>query len=385
VTVTVYLGRGDLSRILSPLRCPGHALSAIARQGRPCDSATRLTAGTLPSASTLLSVVSRSGLRREAVGNQVAAGISALEGARKASADRRWLDAYEALSQVDAQSALAAADLELLATAAFLCGHGEECRQARLRAYQIYVNKSDFRRAARCAARIGFDQIGAGEIAQAVGCLPASMSTCSAWVAQGSALLEHEGDCAERGFLLVPVAYEQLVMDGNPEGAAKTAAQAAEIGRQFGDDDLRAFALSIQGRSILRSGRVLEGMAVLDESVTVVITGDVSPPIAGIVLTSAIDVSEEAFDLGRFEEWTGALTRWCEAQKGMVAFRCRSLAHRARLSQLHGRWGEALEQATEASEGHIADVDPPAAASRGIPSGRSSAASWGAVSGRSCV
>ena len=162
------------------------------------------------------------------MGNQVAAGISAFEDAREAAADRRWLAAYEALSQIDAQSALTAADLELLATAAFLCGHAEDCRQARLRAYQIYVNKGDFRRAARCAATIGFDQLGIGEIAQAVGCLPASMSSCSAWVAQGSALLAHEEDCAEHGLLLVPVAYEQLVMEGNPEGAASTAAQAVE-------------------------------------------------------------------------------------------------------------------------------------------------------------
>lgn len=307
-------------------------------------------------------VVTDSGPRRQAVGTHLAAGISQLESARKAFADRRWLHAYEALSHIDAQSALSAADLELLATAAFLCGHSEECRQARLRAYQIYVNTGDFRRAARCAATIGFDQIGIGEIAQAVGCLPASMSSCSAWAAQGSALLEHEGDCAERGFLLVPVAYEQLVMERNHAGAASTAAQAAEIGRRFGDLDLLAFALSIQGRSILRSGRLLEGMLVLDESVTVVETGDVSALFAGIVLSAAIDASEEAFDSGRFDEWTRALTKWCEAQEGMVAFRCRSLAHQARLSQLHGRWGDALEHATQASGGSIADADAAAAA-----------------------
>ncbi len=146
-------------------------------------------------------------MRREAVGSHVAAAISALEAARKASVEHRWLDAYQALSQIDGQSALTAADLELLATAAFLCGHAEDCRQAWLRAYQIYVNKGEFRRAGRCAATIGFDQIGIGEIAQAVGCLPASMSTCSAWVAQGSALLAVEEDCVEHGFLLVPVAY----------------------------------------------------------------------------------------------------------------------------------------------------------------------------------
>jgi len=106
----------------------------------------------------------------------------------------------------------------------------EECRQAWLPAYQIMSTRGEFRRAARCAARIGFNQLGTGEIAQAVGCLPASMSSCSAWVTQGSALLEHEEDCAEHGFLLVPVAYEQLVMEGNPDGAASTAAQRPKSG-----------------------------------------------------------------------------------------------------------------------------------------------------------
>ncbi len=151
-------------------------------------------------------------------------------------------------------------------------------------------------------------------------------------------------------------------MKGDPDGAASTAAQAAEIGRRFGDLDLRTLALSIQGRAVLRSGRVDEGMAVLDDAVTLVATGGVSAPFGGIVLSSAIDASEEAFDLGQFDVWTRALTRWCEAQQGMVAFRCRSLAHQARRSQLHGRWGEALEQATQASEGHIAAADPSAAA-----------------------
>ena len=315
-----------------------------------------------PSASTLLFVTSSSGLHREAAGNQLAAGIGALEGARKASADRRWPDAFEALSQIDAQSPLTAPDLELLAAAAFLCGNGEECRQAWLRAYQLYVNKGEFRRAARCAARIGFVQLGLGEIAQAVGCLPASMSSCAAWVAQGSALLEGEGDCAERGFLLLPLAFEQLVMESNPNAAARTAAQAAESGRRFGDLDLLAFAVSIQGRAILRSGRALEGMAVLDGSVTVVATGDVSAPIEGIVLSSAIDTSEEAFDLGRFADWTRALTKWCAEQRGLVAFVSRSLAHRARLSQLRGRWGDALEEARQACEEPVADADPAAAA-----------------------
>jgi len=307
-------------------------------------------------------MAARSDLRRTEVENGGDAGASPLEVARKAASDLRWLDVYEVLSEIDRQSALTAEDLELLATSAFLRGCGDDCRHARLRAYQIYVNQGDFRRAARCAARIGLDQLSVGEVARAAGCLPTSLTTCSAWVAQAAALLEHEEECAEHGYLLVPMAYELLAMKGNPDGAASTAAQAVDIGRRFDDPDLLASALAIQGRAMLRSRRVHEGMAFLDESVTVVVTGEVSPPIAGLVLTAAIDASKEAFDLRRFDQWTRALTNWCEQQMGMVTFRCWELAHRATLSQLHGRWSEALEVAKRACEGPIADADPSAAA-----------------------
>lgn len=307
-------------------------------------------------------MTARSGFRRaegEVSGN---ADTSPLEGARKAARDLCWLDVYEALSEFDRRSALTAEDLELLATSAFLLGCGEECRQARLRAYQIYVNEGDFRRAARCAARIGLDQISTGEIAQVAGCLPVSLSACSAWVAQASALLEHEEEGAEHGYLLIPTAYEQLAMEGDLDGAASTAAQAVHIGRRFGDPDLLALALTIQGRAMVRSRRVHEGMASLDESVALVVAGEVSSPVAGLALTAALDASVETFELRRCNEWTQALTRWCGKQKGMVTFWCRSLAHQAAFHQRHGRWGEALEVAERACDRPIAELDTTAAA-----------------------
>lgn len=78
-----------------------------------------------------------SGVRRAAGKAGGDAGSDPLEAARRAAADARWLDVFETLSACDRAAGLVAQDLELLATAAFLLGRGQECRQARLRAYQL--------------------------------------------------------------------------------------------------------------------------------------------------------------------------------------------------------------------------------------------------------
>jgi DNA-binding NarL/FixJ family response regulator len=304
----------------------------------------------------------RSGVRRAAgpVGGD--AGGDPLEGVRRAAADLRWLDVFETLSACDRGAGLAAEDLELLATAAFLLGRGQECRQARLRAYQLYRHKGEVRRAARCAARIGLEQLGAGEVAEAAGCLPVSVSACSAWAAQAAALVEDEVEGPEHGFVLVPVAYERLVMAGDAAGAAEAAGQAVALGRRFGDADLLALALTVQGRALVRSAQVSDGVALLDEAVALVGTGEVSPQVAGLALTAAVDTGDEAFEFARWDEWTGALARWCDRQQGLVAFRCRSLAAQAAVERRHGRWDAALELAERACEPSIAGLDPMAAA-----------------------
>ena len=54
--------------------------------------------------------------------------------------------------------------------------------------------------------------------------------------------------------------------------------------------------------------------------------------------------------LRRAQEWTAALTRWCEEQPEMVAFSGRCLVHRAEIMELHGAWREALEEARRAHQ-----------------------------------
>jgi ATP/maltotriose-dependent transcriptional regulator MalT len=56
------------------------------------------------------------------------------------------------------------------------------------------------------------------------------------------------------------------------------------------------------------------------------------------------------YALSRAQEWTAALTRWCEQQPDMVAFTGRCLVHRAEIMELHGAWREALEEARRARQ-----------------------------------
>lgn len=289
-------------------------------------------------------------------------GTRLLVDARRAAGEGRWQEAEERLHAVEQRSALAAEDLELLATAASLRGDRDGARRARLRAYQLFVNQGERRRAARCGALIGLELLGSGELAEATGCLPMSLSACSAWVGQAQILLSGEGECAERGYVLIPAAYEQLTVGTDLEGAAADAGEAVELGRRFGEPAVVALGLAIQGRARLRTGRVPEGLALLDDAVAMALGGELPPVLVGLVLTTAVDAASETAEIVRSDEWTAALDRWCEEQAGLVAFRCRSLALRAASHLRHGRWDEAVEVAERAGAHAIAAVDPTAAA-----------------------
>ena len=135
--------------------------------------------------------------------------------------------------------ALAAEDLELLATAALLLGHVEDGLRALQRAHQRHAEGGEPRRAARCAFWLTFHFGARGDVAQASG-----------WFGRANRLLEHEQECAEHGYLLISVAFHQLVA-GDYAAGRTAAAQAAAIGGRTGDADLVAFARYLQGRALV--------------------------------------------------------------------------------------------------------------------------------------
>lgn len=100
-----------------------------------------------------------------------------------------------------------------------------------------------------------------------------------------------------------------------------------------------------------------EALALLDESMISVVTGEVWHPVAGNIYCSMIDACLEISDLRRADEWTTALTAWWANQPDLVTFTGQCLIHRAEIMQLHGAWPEAVEETRRACErlAHAAD------------------------------
>jgi len=176
------------------------------------------------------------------------------------------------------------------------------------------------------------------------------MGPASGWLGRAQRQLDREeGDCVERGYMLLPFVFQQEAA-GDLDAAASTAADAAAVGQRFGDADLFALATHEQGHVLIRAGRVREGLSLLDEAMVAVTTGELTPIVTGIVYCGVILACQEVFEVRRAREWTHALERWWGHQPDMVAFTGRCLVHRAEILQLHGSWPDALEAALRAGE-----------------------------------
>jgi DNA-binding CsgD family transcriptional regulator len=265
--------------------------------------------------------------------------IEELGRGRESYAGRAWMNAYKSLSHADQAAPLGAEDLELLATSAYMLGRDDEYVSCLERAHHAYLGSGEAMRAARCAFWEGMNLALRGEMGRATG-----------WLGRAQRLVEREGrDCVERGYLLLPLMFEHEDT-GDYEGAAATAADAAGIGERFGDADLFALAVHSQGILLVKQGRVVEGLGLLDEAMVAVTAGELSPIVSGFVYCGVIMGCQEAYELRRAQEWTAALTRWCEEQPDMVSFTGTCLVHRAEIMQLHGAWPDALEEARRAGQ-----------------------------------
>jgi DNA-binding NarL/FixJ family response regulator len=262
-----------------------------------------------------------------------------LESGRDAYARRSWTDAYRLLSSADRAASLGADDLELLAIAAHMVGREDEWAAVLERQHHAHLEDGEPLPAVRCAFWLSLNLLLRGEAARANG-----------WLGRGQRLLQREQrDCVERGYLRVPEAVRHEIA-GELEDAYAIAAETAEIAERFEDADLLTLAVHSQGTLLIKLGRVTEGLTLLDEAMISVTGGDLSPMITGIVYCSVIEGCQEVYAVSRAQEWTSALSAWCEEQPEMVAFTGRCLLHRAEIMQLHGDWAAALEEARRAGE-----------------------------------
>ena len=265
-------------------------------------------------------------------------GADLRERGRSAYRQREWATVCALLSAADRESPLEPDDLELWVTAAYLSGRDDVGDDLSARACRECAG-SDPARAARHASRLAILLLLRGEAARSGG-----------WLTRARRLLDRRGgDCAERGYLLVPAALQHLVED-DAASAEAASAEAAATGERFGDPDLVALGRLGVGQALVAAGRTAPALALLDEVMVAVTSEEVSPIYAGIVYCAVIETCQEVFDLRRAREWTVALTRWCEAQPDLVPYRGQCLVHRSEIMLVHGAWPDALDEARRACD-----------------------------------
>ncbi len=250
-----------------------------------------------------------------------------------------WPEEFAELRVADQKAPLNAEGLVRLATAAMLAGEETQFVALLQRTHNAFLDEGKPAQAAGAAINLAMFLLNAGEAAQAGG-----------WLGRAKRLLDGgRRDCVESGYLQIPFALRSL-RAGDYARADAAFAHALEMAERFGDADLLAMGRLGQGSSLIVQGEVEAGAALHDEIMVSVTSGEVSPVVAGIVYCAVIETCREIFDLRRAQEWTSALTRWCETQPGLVAFRGNCLVYRTEIMQFHGKWADAMAEAQKARD-----------------------------------
>jgi ATP/maltotriose-dependent transcriptional regulator MalT len=251
--------------------------------------------------------------------------------------NKTWTEACSLLSEVNDQTPLDPADLEMLAIACYLTGNDQKSDKIHTRAHQEFLEQGKNEDAARCAFWIGFKLMMRGEHARGGG-----------WISRSGRIME-EGqlDCVVAGYLIIPAALQKLG-EGKYPAAREMFVQALESGKQFDDPSLCAMGRLGCGQILIEMGEIDQGVQLLDETMAAVEADQVTPIVAGIIYCAVIEICQKIFDLHRAREWTHALNCWCESQPDLVPFRGQCLVRRAEIMQFQGTWNDAFRESEKA-------------------------------------
>jgi DNA-binding CsgD family transcriptional regulator/tetratricopeptide (TPR) repeat protein len=226
---------------------------------------------------------------------------AALGAGYEALARGAWEDARRSFEAAlaDAESGEA---WEGLGWAGWWLHDAELTMRARERAFRAFRAADDRAGAGRVAAWLASDFLEfRGEDAPARG-----------WLERGHRMLDGLPDCEEQGWLALHEGSYALNVSGDLDDAAALGRRATALGQSLGVPDLEAVGLALQGISLVRRGRVDDGMRLLDEA-SAVAAGEVLrwPISRGWALCYLISACEGVGDFPR-------ATQWCEAARGLA-------------------------------------------------------------------
>ena len=262
----------------------------------------------------------------------------ALAPVRDALARHDWPAAFDAAGAVSADSPELEADrADMLAEAAWWLGRLDDCIAARERAYRIFDELGEHRRAGQCAVWLyEHHAFGARQV------------IAGGWLRRARRALEDDRDCVEHGALLLREA-ETAHGGGDLDRALALATEVVALGRTLRSPELEAEALQTVGRVLIDQGHVVEGMGHLDEAMLFAVEGRLGPYSTGKVYCSLISACEELGDLDRAAEWTEATMKWAQ-QHPFAIFPGVCRVHRAVVLKRRGSLADAEREAVLACE-----------------------------------
>jgi tetratricopeptide (TPR) repeat protein len=175
----------------------------------------------------------------------------------------------------------------------------------------------------------------------------ALMAPVRGWVTRAERLLEGHGPTSAHAWLAVVRSYERL-LSGDFESARQWARRAIDLGTQC-DPAAAAIGRVAEARSLILSGDVSQGVALLNEAAVAAVSGELDPLFRGMVYCEVVCAFQALAQFDLAEEWTAAMERWCRGQHvGSVHGRCR--VHRAEILRLRGASLEAEREVLSACE-----------------------------------
>jgi ATP/maltotriose-dependent transcriptional regulator MalT len=167
------------------------------------------------------------------------------------------------------------------------------------------------------------------------GAVRGNMAAANGWMARAESLLDGIDECPAHGWLTL----DRAPFTSDSSERERLALAALSIARRFGDRDLEFSAMALLGQAYVASGRLAEGMTLLDETMAAVLGGEVAQIGAiGEIYCRLLNACEQATDVRRAEQWLAAASRsvaWID----FVPPTCRS--HYGGVLIAIGRWAEA--------------------------------------------
>ena len=217
---------------------------------------------------------------------------------RRAYAARDWPAAVTLFDAVDSEH-FTADDLAAYADAMWWVGRIDDKLRLSAAACDAFEAEARPAEAAMSAFSLAVCHLARGDEEQGEG-----------WLGRASRLVAGLPEGPVHGHLMLFMEVDGNLVAGRPAAALDAARRAQEIGRRCADAGLLALGLQSEGRALIQSGHVVDGLPLLDEAMVGVRNGQIDPFLSGVLYCHTVATCHRIVDVRRMVRWTELTEQW---------------------------------------------------------------------------